>query len=478
MPATTKKKTTKAAPTKESGVVYIASTGNYFTAPEITADIIRDFQDNVYAAGLAQKQNNLIFGDKYWLEVLDKDGNQDEELELEMTRMCDSLRLWDPFRKKWVKEGLWSKIKITHDEIFWYGSGLFNDVWEYVDNTYTLTKLRHLPSHSFRTLPETGDGSIYSQILQGIILNDKKEIEYWQVINEDGDQEKIDNVFMVKDPTSTELAGTSIVVPLVPIISMLKFVWDTQMQQANRTGAKILFIKVTDPQPASALNNNVGDMDAAKDILKNWGKNTAFPLRGNMEIIDPQIKDDSNSLDIIEVLNQITIDYVSPISLMTAGNDSARLGGSDNQRMELLLRWIKSEHSIYEDRFSDLLQIYLDANGYVDYTVKLHIPTPEIDSSEIDLKRAEAGGKLQALTINEIRVLLGEEELSEEDLAVLKEYYESIQPAPAAFGFKEEFSKEPIDHDPTKTELELDNSIKSDAEKLAEEVIYALRHEQ
>ena len=467
MPATTtKKKTTKAAPTKESGVVFIASTGNYFTAPEITADIIRDFQDNVYAAGLAQKQNNLIFGDKYWLEVLDKDGNQDEELEIEMTRMCDASGV-----------DLWSKIQIARTERFWYGSGLYNDVWEYVDNTYTLTKLRHLPSHSFRELPESGSNSIYSQILQGIVLNDKKEIEYWQVINEDGEQEKIDNVFMVKDPTSTELAGTPIIVPIVPIISMLKFVWDTQMQQANRTGAKILFIKVTDPMPASDFNNNVGDMDAAKEILKNWGKNTAFPLRGNMEIIDPQIKDDSNNLEIIEALNQMLIDYVSPINLITAGNDSARLGGSDSQRMEMLLRWIKSEHSTYEDRFSELLQIYLDANGYVDYTVHLHIPTPEIDSSEIDIKRADVGSKNQVLFPNELRVLLGHEEKSEDELAELKEYYESIQPA-SPFSFKEEFSKEPIDHDPDKTEIELDNSLKSDAEKLSEEVIYALRHEQ
>ena len=467
MPATTtKKKSTKAAPTKESGVVFIASTGNYFAAPEISADIIRDFQDNVYAAGLAQKQNNLIFGDKYWLEVLDKDGNQDEELELELTRMCNSADV-----------DLWSKIQIARTERFWYGSGLFNDVWEYVDNTYTLTKLRHLPSYSFRTLPESGDGSIYSQILQGIVLNDKKEIEYWQVINEDGDQEKIENVFMVKDPTSTELAGTSILVPIVPIISMLKFVWDTQMQQANRTGAKILFIKVTDPMPASDLNKGVGDMDAAKDILKNWGKNTAFPLRGNMEIIDPQIKDDSNMLEIIEVLNQTTIDYVSPISLMTAGNDSARLGGSDKERLEMNFRWIKSEHSTYEDRFSELLQIYLDANGYVDHTVKLNIPSPEINTSEIDLKRADVGAKNQVLFPNELRVLLGHEEKSEEELAELKEYYESIQPA-SPFSFKEEFSKEPIDHDPTEEEVELDNSLKSDAEKLSEEVIYALRHEQ
>ena len=246
--AVKKKIEKKPAATKESGTVYLSSTGNYFAAPEINVQKLIDLHSNVYAKGIAQKQNNLIFTDKYHLEVLDPDGNQDEGLEHDMTNMCESAD---------VK--LWSKIQITDAEQFWYGCGLFNDVWEYVDNIYTMTKLRHLPSSSFSIAPRNGNQKVYSEILQGITLDNKNEIEYWQVINEDGDQEKVENVFMVKDPTSTELAGTPIITPIVPIISMLKFVWDTQMQQANRTGAKILFIKVTDPQPASTLNNNIGD---------------------------------------------------------------------------------------------------------------------------------------------------------------------------------------------------------------------------
>ncbi len=470
MPAAKKspiKKSTKPKPTQEAGVVYISSMGNYFKSPEITADIIHDFESNVYAKGLAQKQNNLIFGDPYTIEVLDAAGNQDEELELELAQMCDAPDV-----------SLWSQIQIARTERFWYGCYLSNPVWEYVDNKYTLTKLRHLPSRSFADAPTTGNNLIYSQLLQGITLDDSNNIEYWQVQDDTGIPIKIEDVFMVKDPTDTDLAGTAIIIPIVPIVSMLKFVWDTQMQQANRTGAKILFIKVTDPQPASTLNGNVGDMDAAKEILEFWGKNNAFPLRGNMEIIDPQIKDDSNNLEIISALNQMLIDYVSPINLITAADDSSKLGGSDSQRMEMILRWIKSEHSTYEDRFSDLLQIYLDANGYVDYTVKVHIPTPDIDSSEIDLKRADTGARNKALTTNEIRVLLGAEELSDEDLAVLEEFYKRNQPEPMGFGFKEEFSKEPIDHDPTDEEVELDNALKSDVQTLADDVIYALRHEQ
>ena len=411
------KKTTKSkvAATKESGVVYLSSTGSYFSAPEITVDKLVDLHSNVYARGLANKQNNLIFTDKYHLEVRDADGNQDEDIELDMTKMCEV-----------VDVKLWSSMQIADNEQFWHGCGLFNPVWDYVDNVYTLLKLRHLPSSSFGVAGEGTD--VYSKLLEGITLNEKNEIEYWQTQDDSGTPVKVNNVFMVKDPISTELAGTSTIVPVVPMISMLKYTWDSQMKQVNRTGTKVLFIKVTDPQGPSTLNGNVGDIDAAKDILKHWGSNTAFPLRGNMEIIDPQIKDDSNSLEIIEALNQMLIDYISPIDIMTSGNDSARLGGSDSQRLELILRYIKSRHSAIEESFQVLLQIYLDANGYDGYTVTIHIPAPEIDTSEIDLKRAEAGVSAKALKMNEIRELIGQEPLDETELAELEEYYKRVQP--------------------------------------------------
>lgn len=469
------KKTTKkkVVATKESGIVYLSSTGNYFSAPEIDVQKLIDLHSNVYAKGLALKQNNLIYTDKYWLEVLDSDGNQDEDIELDMTKMCEAAD---------VK--LWSKIQMADDEQLWCGCGLFNEVWDYIDNVYTLTKLRHLPSSSFGTAPWSGNQEIYSQILQGITLNDKKEIEYWQV-NGEGLSDKVENVFMVKDPISTELAGEPTILPLVPVISMLKFVWDTQMQQANRTGAKILFIKVTEPQAASALNGNVSDLDAAKEILQNWGKNSAFPLRGNMEIIDPQIKDDSNNLEIIEALNQMLIDYMSPINFMTAGNDSARLGGSDSQRMDLILRYIKSRHSAMEESFEVLLQKYLDVNGYEGYTVKLHIPEPETDTSEIDIKRADTGIRAKALKINEIRELIGQEPLSDEDIIELEEYYKRNVPEMPQFGFMAKsdngFSKKPLDELPDNVDEdnveETIQKIETIGSKLSKGLVAALKHE-
>ena len=455
------KKEKSVAATKEEGVVYVASTGQHFTAPEITAELISDLKDNIYAKGLARKQINLIFTKKYYLEVLDAKGVQDEDLELKMTRMCEApdVKLWSKMKKSWL-------------ENYWFGPGLFNQVWNYGnDGIYTLRKLRHLPSESFYAPPENGPLEIFSQILQGIILNEEKEIEYYQTQKEDESPVKVENIYMIKEPTSTKLAGEPLILPLIPVISMLKYVWDTQMAQANRTGTKILFLKVTKPQEASKINGYVSDLDHAKEILENWGNDTGYTLRENMEIIDPQIKDDSNNLEIIEALNQMLIDFISPINFLTAANDAARLGGSDNQRMEMILRWIESEHTWLEEDFSALLQPYLDVNKFVDYTVKVHIPVPELDTSELDLKRAKEGRESKVWFPNEVRVLLGGEPLDEEGLGKLEEYYKRTQPEQPQFGF---MTKTPKDQTPP-TAIE---EIRNVGGELADKVIEALEFEE
>jgi hypothetical protein len=413
----------KAVAKKEQGDIYISSTGAYFKAPDITVERLIDFKKNVYAQGLMLKQMHLIFNDECGYEVLDSNGNQYEDLEQDIKRMCSAKEV-----------SLWTKIKMAWSDHFWFGAAFQNEVWNYAENNiYTMQKLRHLPAESFNFPPENAPLDIYSELLQGIILNTKNEIEFWQTIEARGKPQQLKNITMIKEPTSTKLAGESVILPIIPIISMLKFVWDTQIQQANRTGAKILFIKVIKPQKANDSNNNVGDMEYAKLVLQKWGKNVAYTLRENMEIIDPKIKDDSNNLEIIAALNQMLLDYISPIGFLTSGNDGAKLGGSDAQRERMVQRWIKSTHDWLEVEYSYMLQPYLTVNGYKDFTIKVHIPLPEIDMSELNIKRAEAGAKNKALFANEIRALLGVEELSEERLAELEEYYKRHPPDIAQF---------------------------------------------
>ncbi len=448
----------KTAATKESGVTIVSSTGHYFTAPEVTAELLVDLQSNVYGKGLALKQKNLLFSKKYSLEVLDPKGKQDEELEQRMLRMCNSRNV-----------NLWAKIQIAWWDQFWFGPGIFNEVWNYIENEYVLLKLRHLPAHSFRDFSPKTNFKIYSQILQGIGLNDKGEFEYYQIQEDGGIPQLVKNIYMVKNPTNTELAGEPVVLPLVSVIAMLNYTWDTQMKQANRTGAKVLFIKLTNPLPASEANENVSDLDAAQLILENWGNDTAYTLRESMEIIDPQIKDDSNNLEIIEALNQMLIDYISPINFLTAANDAARLGGNDSQRMDMILRYIQSEHLWLEEDFSRLLQTYLDVNGYVDYTVNVKIPKPELDTSEVDLKRADIGLKAKVLFPNELRMLLGHEEKTDKEMADLTEHYKNVQPEMPTFGMMNAQSSELRGAIDKVTEV---------GENLSERVIAALRREE
>ena len=455
--------------TEESGDIYVSSFGTYYEAPEIDADKLRDFQSNIYVRGLLAKHKNLVFSDKFTLEVKDAKGETDEDLQKTMTQMCE---------QKNVR--LWSKMQAGYiDGVFVYGIGIYNDVWDYEGNEYKLLKLRYLPAYTFRDSSISGTMKIYSQILQGITLNDKGEIEFWQT-DENGIPHQLKNIFYIKDPTAQGLAGESIVIPLVPIIEMLKFSWDTQMQQVHRTGAKVLFIKVTEPKPASNKNGGVGDIEYANKILEKWSKDMAFQLRENMELIDPGIKDDSNNLEIIDALHKMIIDYVTPTSFIA--REGTTIGGTEKQREEMLLRYIKGIHSWLEDQFEMLLSKYLEYNEYKDYTINIHIPAPSIDRSEIELKQAVEGYKSKSLTINEIRQRLGAEGLDEKDIKELLTLHERLQPAGGGIGMMgamENATEVTIKREVPKTvEKSLEDELKEASNKLEDRVLKALEKEE
>jgi hypothetical protein len=398
----------------EEGIVWVSSSGSSYNEPEITIETLEELRDNIYGRGVSIKLRNLIFRDKYTLEVLDAKGEPDEELEKTITAMCDS---------KSVR--LWANMQRAYIDVLWAGIGLFNPVWAYEESEYRLMKLRHLPPHTFGEPWSEGDQKVYSSLLQGISVDEKGELIFVQT-DEDGNQKRIENIFYVKDPVADGPGGESIILPIVPFINMLKFVLNTQMQQANRTGAKVLFIRVTDPQPPSAKNKGVGDIEYANILLEKWGKDQAFQLRQNMEIIDPHIKDDANNLEIKEALEAVIIDYIVPTAFIAKKGNV--LGGSETARDELLNKFIDGIQSWIEDQFEMLLNKYLEYNQYTDYTVHINIPSPSIDRSDIEIKEAEVGFKTQSLSKNEIRKRLNADNLSDDEIEQLLEEYKKLVP--------------------------------------------------
>ena len=403
----------KAKTTKEEGDIYISSFGGYVQPGAVDAQKLHDYHDNSWCRGLAQKQGNLIFTDKYTIEVLDPKGNTDADLEQRITNMCEKVRLW-------------AKMQLGYkDGIFWYGMGIYNPIWKYEDSEYILLDLHYLPAYTFRN---SGDSQqqIYSEILRGITLNDKKQLEFWQTDNQNQIQKlKTENLFWIKDPSVAALAGESIIMPLIPIVEMLKFAWQTELQYVNRVGAPILFMKFIDPpRPASECLDGVGDIEYAQELLKNWGKDTAFLLRNNMQLVELNIKDISDNREVIEVLNSMLIDYMSPSSFISH-KTGASLGDSKHE-LNIFYKYLQGIHTWLEDQFESLLQIYLDVNGYEGYIANMHIPSPTIDKSEIMAIQAETGFKTQSLSKNEMRQLLGKEALDKPGLAALKDEYAAM----------------------------------------------------
>lgn len=413
------KKNTK-APTNEEGVTWVSSAGTTYTAPEITADIINDMYDNVYIRKLIADRLNLVFQKEFTVEVMDAKGNIDKELSLNLLRMCQT-------------EGVdvWDNMKIATIEQFLFGLPIYNPVWGQDvnlnnQNETRLLKLRHLPSYSFKTAP-SGQSDIYSPIMQGVIVDEKGEIQYWQEPEPGKTPDKpLTNAFSVRNPIDRGLAGDPIIVPLVPIIGMIQFLWNTVMVQANRIGSKILFIKITNPQAASIRNGNVSDVEYANSIIANWQSGVGYILRENFDIVEFNQKDDSNSLETLRVLKELIRDYVSPASLL-GGDGGQRIGGNDNAAHELVDNYIIGIHNWLAKGFKHpILTNYLMFNKYEGYTAEFIIPSPMHDTREMDMKRAQTLFMIQSGKQNEMRGLLGQPILDEAQLKVLKEYYDSL----------------------------------------------------
>jgi hypothetical protein len=395
----------------------LISTGDFYTAPKVDVETITNLREDIYIAGVVKKQKNLIFNEKYTIEVEDvKTRKVDEELSNTMMDMCES---------KSVR--LWANMSWSYDCLFHWGIATFNPVWG-VDKEsglkdIRLLKLRRLPPETFKTKPP-GSQLIYSPILQGIVPDKEGELTFYQEPAA-GPPELIKNVFYVKNPADWGFAGNPIIIPCVSILGMLGFTWNTVMEQVNRIGAKILFMKVNNPQGASTRNGNVSDLDYANAILKNWGKDTGFVIRDNFDPIDLKLSDDSNSLEVIDKLNDLISEYVNPASFI-ASKQETRLGGNDNAKLEMHDNYIKGWHSILSEQVEMLLNRYLEYNQFEGYRVHIKIPPPSHSTRDEDRKDAEAGFLTQSLDQNELRKLLRHPAKTDEEIKKLIEYYAGV----------------------------------------------------
>jgi len=391
------------AETKEEGTLYIDSYGKWYAAPKIDASKITKYLENVYLKGALDKIQRILFGERLIIEAYNQDSEPDPDLSAKLQTMVElpDVRLWYNIQRVWRDTAEW-------------GPGLLNPVWGYDGSEYRLQKLRRLPPESFATAGNTSS-NIRNELLPGIVLNTStEEIEFYQKQGY-GNSTKLENVFLVTDPLSGKIGGVPLILPIIPVISMLDFAWQARMSMVNRTGAGGLFtIKVTNPR---------GDDKAyAQRIIKNISKNTAFQLRENMEFINLGTAETSSAADTIDALSNLILDHFSPSSSIS--KSGTLISGSSTAEWEMYQAYIKGTHAWITEAFEQLLQPYLRVNAYSDYTIQITIPAPTLDRSEFLLKALDSAQANRRVTTIEARKIYTDlglplPELSDEELAAL-----------------------------------------------------------
>ena len=361
-----------------------------FVSPHIDAELIYNYSiENFAYKKVKQNLALMIFTDVPTITYYDKNGDPVEDI------------------SKWLEEmvlskncNLWKSMRIAFNDMFDYGSSIFNPVFENVNGKVEITSLRHLPAYSFDT--SGGEITIYSKILTGIGYNDAGDFFVYQ-INSSGTPTKLDPKYLhiVKDPTSDDPAGDAWCIPLINLLALLKFALNAQTQKVNRVGAPVPVLKI-DNSDGSKITQE--EIDYIENIAKRINKDQVYVLPEHATTQDPFTPESNAAMETIDWLIKMVMDQFNPGSFIT--KDGTMIGGSSKSEMDLTLRFISGIHEILEDAFEELIQKVLEANGY-DGRVEIKIPDPEIDTTDADLRRADIALKTDNMVLkNEVREML------------------------------------------------------------------------
>ncbi|MFA6887416.1 MAG: hypothetical protein WCQ65_10660 [Fermentimonas sp.] len=385
--------------TKEQGVLYTFDGESSYDAPEVTAEILKNIEVNHLVVKVARNQVNLIFTKPFTITVRSSDNDDvDDRITGELNEQLGPIDLWGQEKEAWMDK-------------FLFGANIRNYVYKYEGAKYVIKDIRKLPAGSFTG---TGDGDfiITSPILQGIGLNRDKKMEYWQT-QEDMIPVKLDEKSIMMFTAGSGIAGTPIVLPLVPLITFYKWCLNALSQKINREGVGKVYPKLTGPaQAGSRENGGIGDAEYLKLYMEGDSKDESYALRENMDLVDPHLHDSNVIIDAMDMVIKQIFDFFSPADMIS--KDGTLIGGSSASELGLVLRYISGWHEEIEKDVEALLTPWLLGNGYTGFYIDVDIPEPEIDTSELDLKRAAVAvkttGKIKA---NELRAWLGLEELEE-----------------------------------------------------------------
>jgi cation transport regulator ChaB len=415
---------------KEEGETYVGIGGTYYVNPSIDYEKVRDISKNNYITEHIERLRALLFIDRPHYKVVDAEGEEDVDLSRLLAQMADECHLWTAMQQTWVNVTIW-------------GCTIWNPIWKRKGAITFLKELRLLPPESFGPVGAKPTGTqpyIFSELLQGIYLDVDGITPRCVQTQSDGSSIEIKNAKVMKDPISPELAGTSKLIPVVPLITAIDFCYQAQLQFVNRTGAPIMFVRFPKELGGPIVDTDTGgerdDLAYAQLILTNWGKNTAYIIRENMELVILDLKTTTSALDTIQHFEKRLRQYFTPATLIAT--EGPTLGEGTAAKVDLVHEFIKGNHNWIEQLFMELLSPWLKHNALEEFRIEIDIPEPKPSDTDTNIRVAMAGFQTKALRTNEVRDLLGLEPLDDDELESLAEEYASRQPIPQPGIFKEE----------------------------------------
>jgi hypothetical protein len=251
-------------------------------------------------------------------------------------------------------------------------------------------------------------------ILEGIGIRNG-EREFWQSVDADLPPVKLRNVWMFIDPLMPGIAGKSGLLTLIPYQSLKNFCLKAQAQKVGRIGAPILFLKFT---ARPEVNSERDDVALAKKIIQNWGKESPYALRENMEPVMLNFNDNQSAIQSMEYIDKKIESHFNPTTFLQ--KEATTMGGNDSGKVDVIKLTVQNVHIWLEDAWEPMMNLYLQLNGFDDLTDEIEIPAPEPDKDALNLSRAEAADKMGIATLNEKRKLAGLPEATPEELAEIE----------------------------------------------------------
>lgn len=202
---------------------------------------------------------------------------------------------------------------------------------------------------------------------------------------------------------------------------MLMFTWENTMQAEGMVGTPPLFIKITDPQPASVANGDLSDEDYANEILSGWGNNVKYALRSNMELIEYKF-DGTMNLELLDALYYTIVDYLNPASYIN--REGQLIGGSQRGQLEMYATFIAGIQAELEDVMAHPVKQYLEYNGYSGYIIEVKLNRLNTQDHKLNLDRAKLLASHRIAHPNVILELCGQEGMDDEEFLKIWKLWE------------------------------------------------------